>query len=365
MPAKQTSGAKRANRQRVYRATSYDVARRAGVSQATVSRCFMPDSRVSPIVRRRIEEVANELGYRPNAIARSLITRRSNLVAIVISNLTNLYYPEVLSELSQGFSERGVRVLLFTLPRETEIDLVLEQVWQYRVDGLVAAARLSPEQASEFERHCVPLVFFNRRLRAPNVSSVVCNQLQGVRALVGGLFAAGHRRFAVISGPRDSLVGQERLRGILLCLRKQGAASPVVVDGDFGYDGGVRAMHEIMKLSRKPPDAIICTSDITAVGCIDAARYDFSIKVSEELSVASFDGVDPAHWRAYRLTTFRQPMHEMADAAVSILMDRIEDPSLPPVTRVFSGTIESGQSARIALTPIAATHTAPTHSAST
>lgn len=348
MPARKKKRQSSDTGTKLFRATSYDVARRAGVSQATVSRCFMPDSRVSSVIRERIIEVANEMGYRPNAIARSLITRRSNLVAIVISNLTNLYYPEVLSELSQGFSERGVRVLLFTLPRETDIDLVLEQVWQYRVDGVVSAARLSAEQAVEFERHQVPLVFFNRRLHGPTFSSVVCNQLRGARALVGGLYSAGHRRFAIVAGPSDSLVGQERLRGILLSLKTLGAASPLVVDGDAGYDGGALAMREIVKRMRKPPDAIICTSDIAAVGCIDAARFDFSLEVPRQLSIASFDGADPSHWRAYQLTTFRQPMHEMAEAAVSILMDRIDDPSLPPVARVFDGEIVRGQSARIA-----------------
>ena len=118
--------------------TSYDVARRAGVSQSAVSRCFRPGgASVSPKTRALIMAAADELGYRPNAIAQGLITRRSNLVAVIISNLTNLYYPEVLAELTAKLSAQGIRVLLFTLAAESEIDEVLDQVWRYQVDGAV------------------------------------------------------------------------------------------------------------------------------------------------------------------------------------------------------------------------------------
>ena len=131
-----------------HRVTSYDVARLAGVSQSAVSRCFKPGASVSKRMRARVMKVAEDLSYQPNAIARSLITRRSNMVAVVISQQTNLYYPEVLVQLSQRFSERGVRVLLFTLYHESDIDKLLDQIFQYQVDGVVEAARLSGEQNS-------------------------------------------------------------------------------------------------------------------------------------------------------------------------------------------------------------------------
>jgi DNA-binding LacI/PurR family transcriptional regulator len=100
------------------RPTSYDVAQRAGVSQSAVSRCFRPGSSISPKTRARVVAAAADLGYFPNAMASGLITRRTNLVAVLISNLTNLYYPEVLAEITRRLSERGIRVLLFTLQAE-------------------------------------------------------------------------------------------------------------------------------------------------------------------------------------------------------------------------------------------------------
>ena len=145
--------------------TSYDVALRAGISQSAVSRCFKPGASVSPTMRALVMKVARELNYTPNAIARSLITRRSNLVAVLISNLTNLYYPEVLSELCQQFEKRGMRVLLFTLSHEADVDKMLAQVWEYQVDGVVAAARLKPQQVAEFERRQIPFVLYAIRLK--------------------------------------------------------------------------------------------------------------------------------------------------------------------------------------------------------
>ena len=118
--------------------TSHDVAQRAGVSQSAVSRCFRKGSSISAKTRARVMAAVEELGYHSNALASGLITRRSNLVAVIISNLTNLYYPEVLAELTRRLSERGVRVLLFTLQAESDVDEMLDQVWRYRVEGAIS-----------------------------------------------------------------------------------------------------------------------------------------------------------------------------------------------------------------------------------
>ena len=164
--------------------TSYDVALRAEVSQSAVSRCFKPGASVSDALRAKVMQAALDLNYTPNAIARSLITRRTNLVAVLISNLTNLYYPEVLSELSHQFVKNGMRVLLFTLPHEGDVDEVIAQVWGYQVDGVVAAARLTAAQVNEFERRKIPFVLYNRSLRDRPVNAVVCDQIAGARTLV-------------------------------------------------------------------------------------------------------------------------------------------------------------------------------------
>src|SRR5688500_19117468 len=119
------------------RPTSYDVARLAGVSQSAVSRCFRPGNSLSAEKRKVILKAAAKLGYEPNAFASGLITKRSNLVAVLISNLTNLYYPQVLAELTQRLDAQGIRVLLFALQNEGDAGNMLAQIWRYRVDGAI------------------------------------------------------------------------------------------------------------------------------------------------------------------------------------------------------------------------------------
>ena len=326
--------------------TSYDVARHAGVSQSAVSRCFKPGASVSAKMRARVMEAAKELGYEPNAIARSLITRRSNLVAILISNLTNLYYPEVLAEMTRRFSAAGVRVLLFSLQHEADADEVLQLVWPYRVDGVIASAQLSPEHVAEFEKRNVPLVFYNRYLNGVPVSAVCCDQEDGTRQLVDGLYNAGNRKFAVISGPYDSVVGVERKTAALERLEELGIDDVPVIGGDYSYESGFDAVNELMKSKQGAPEAVICANDVVAIGALDAFRVEHGLNAPDDISVVGFDGVGPASWKSYNLTTIRQPVRRMTEAAVSMLMTMIEEPGAPNEKRVFSGLLQPGSSAK-------------------
>ena len=193
--------------------TSYDVAQLAGVSQSAVSRCFRPGASIAPATRAKVLAAADQLGYRPNAIAQGLITRRSGMVAVIISNLTNLHYPEVLAELTQRLSARGARVLLFALKSESEIDEILDQVWRYQVDGAIVAARLSDDQLGAFKARGTALVLYNRQSDGVPVASVGCEFAAGETLLVDGMIASGCRNFAIIGGPTDSTVGEARVNG--------------------------------------------------------------------------------------------------------------------------------------------------------
>jgi DNA-binding LacI/PurR family transcriptional regulator len=327
-------------------ATSYDVARHAGVSQSAVSRCFRPGASIAPETRAKIVAVAEQLGYRPNAIARGLITRRSNMVAVIIKSLTNLYYPEVLAELSERFSARDIRVLLFALKPETDVDTVLEQIWRHRPDGAIVAAPLSPEQLSMFGKRHIPLVLYNCIGEEQAVASVCFDSADGARRLVSALIDAGHRRFGIIAGPEGSYVGEERVRASTDELRRQGL-EPILVRGEFDYTSGDRGLRQLMLKSDSRLDAVICANDTMAIGAIDCARYAFGFLVPEQLSVVGFDGVEPATWAAYQVTTVRQPVRRMTEAAVEMLMERFERPGLPPERRFFGGQLLVGKSARL------------------
>jgi len=328
------------------RPTSYDVAQQAGVSQSAVSRCFRPGSSIAPKTRERVLAAAHSLGYHPNAMASGLITKRSNLVAVLISNLTNLYYPEVLAEITRRLSDRGIRVLLFALQAESEVDAMLDQVWRYRVDGAIVAARLSPAQLREFARHGVPVVLYNRFGEEDAVPSVCCDSAGGERQLIDRLVAAGHVSFGIIAGPEDSYVGNERVRGARSRLHELGHDA-LAVSGGFDYVSGVAGLHELMARMDGKIDAVVCANDLMAIGAIDCARDAYSLDVPGELSIVGFDGVSPAMWSSYRLSTIRQPVRRMAEAAVAMVLERIEDPELPPEVRTFAGKLIEGSSARL------------------
>jgi len=328
-------------------ATSYDVAKLAGVSQSAVSRVFQESASASKAMRNRVLSAANTLGYRPNAIARGLITQRSNMVAVVISKQTNLYYPEVLVQLTQRFSAKGIRVLLFTLEHESDIDNLLETMLQYRVDGIVTAAMLSAKQLETIENAGIPVIFYNRTLPEVLVNSVRCDQEEGERWLVGELVKAGHKTFSIVSGPEDSPVSTERTMGALGKLRELGFNDVTIAVGDYGYESGRAAFSEIVNRMGGAPDAVIAANDVMAIGCIDEAREVFRLRVPEDLSVVGFDGVGPARYSAYNLSTVRQPVGRMSAAAVSMLIERIENRNLTPEKRVFSGDRIRGGSAKL------------------
>lgn len=327
--------------------TSYDVAKLAGVSQSAVSRCFRPGGSIAAATRARVMEAARQLGYQPNAIASGLITRRSSLVAVLISNLTNLYYPEVLAELTRLLSERGSRVLLFALQAESDVDAALAQVWRYRVDGAVVAARLSAGQLRDFARHRVPVVLYNRFGEGEPVPSVCCDSISGERQLVDRLVAAGHKSFGLITGPADSFVSQERVRGAVERLRHHQLAAEIF-EGAFDYKSGQDGVIVLSERTQGRMDALICANDLMAIGAIDGARAKLGVVVPDQLSIVGFDGVGPATWQSYQITTIRQPVQRMTEAAVNMLMERIETPDLPPEARTFAGALVEGCSARLA-----------------
>lgn len=325
--------------------TSYDVAKRAGVSQSAVSRCFTPGSSVSKATRSKIMQAVEELGYRPNAIARSLITQRSNMVAVIVANLA--FHPEFTACLSRSFSDRGLHVLLFTMEHEADADRVVDQVWQYRVDGVIAAVRLPRRHIEAFAERRLPAVFINRLDTDIRINSVSCDQAEGERMLVDALIAAGHRRFGLVRGPVDSSVSVQRVESAVKRLHESGVDDIRFADGDFDYESGKRAMHALMR-DGAPPDAVMCANDMMALGVMDAARHELGLAIPKDLSVVGFDGMRQARWSSYDLVTIGQPTSTMVEAAVEMLVARIENPALGTEKRVFSGELLQGGSARIA-----------------
>lgn len=327
------------------RVTSYDVASVAGVSQSAVSRCFKPGASVSKATYQRVMQAARDLDYIPNAAARSLCTRRSNLVALILWEPAIASHPDLVTELTHQFAQLGMRAVLFTLASEADIDNTLAALWQYQVDGAIVAARLGEAHIAEFTRRALPFLLLNR-LAGPDVNSVACDNHAAARVLAARLANAGHKRFALVTGPADSSIAQERRRGICERLAELGLPAPLLIAGQFDYASGARAMREIRARSDMLPDVVVCTNDLMAIGCIDTARAEFGLAVPRDFSVTGFDGIASSGWLCYNLTTMRLPIADMARAAADMFAGLV-DATGTPQQRLFSATIVDGATARL------------------
>ncbi|MBO9490421.1 LacI family DNA-binding transcriptional regulator [Endozoicomonas sp. G2_1] len=328
------------------RVTSYDVAREAGVSQSAVSRVFRPGFSVSEKTRTKVLDTAKKMGYKPNAIARMLITQQSGMIAVIVSSRANVNYPEVLSQLNKYIAQQNKRVLLFTLDSADDLAGLLENIWTYQVDGVIAlAAHFEQSSLEQLEQHQIPVVLYNRNVPDANVNSVCCSHERGIKQLINILHEGNHKSYLVIAGPTDSDVANERRDIACQYLKQLGHDNVPVVYGDYSYESGRKAFAKWTG-ANGVPDAVICSNDIMAIGVIDEAKEHMSISVPDDLSVVGFDGVSPAAWFSYQVTTIRQPLDQLTKAAVDILMERINNPDSPPETRVLTGALIEGNSTK-------------------
>ncbi|MDN3919388.1 LacI family DNA-binding transcriptional regulator [Roseateles violae] len=307
--------------------TSNDVARLAEVSQSAVSRTFTPGASVSPETRERVMEAARKLGYRPNAIARTLSTRLSRMIAVVVSDLQNQFYPVVIERLSKQLQSNGYHVLLFITDTE-DADELLVELMRYQVDGIVmASTQLSSGLAQQIAEARVPVVMFNRVSRAGSISTVSSDNHGGARAVAHYLADTGHRRVAYLAGAEDSSTNSDRERGLIDGLAERGLRIAARANGNYNFERAAQATLEMFThgLESDRPDALFVASDHMAFAAIDTLRGALGLRVPEDVSVVGFDNVPQADWGAYRLTTVEQDVDSMIDATVRMLLQQLEN----------------------------------------
>ena len=309
-------------------ATSIDVAKLAGVSQSAVSRTYTPGASVGNATKAKVMEAARKLGYRRNAIARSLITKRSQIIGVVMSQLDNQFYPMVLEKLSQSLGKDGYHVLLFISDRQ-ESDRVLNEILQYQVDGIVMASTvLSSALARDCADAGIPVVLFNRMTRqAANdlhpASAVTSDNERGARMVAQHLVATGHQRIAYIAGLEESSTNADRERGFREELASLGTRIHARAVGYYSFEGAARAARELFAEKNDQPDAVFVGSDHMAIAVMDVLRSELNLHVPDDVSVVGFDNVPQAAWGAYQLTTVEQPIDLMIDATVSLLLEQL------------------------------------------
>lgn len=310
--------------------TSLDVARLAGVSQSAVSRSFTPGASVSEATREKVLDAARRLGYRPNAIARTLITRRSRIIAMVVSYLENPFNPLVIERMSQRLQRDGYHLLLF-ISESDRADALLEQLMPYQVDGIVlVSATLSSALARDCLEAGVPVVLFNRIASIGGVSTVSSDNRAGGRIAARALLETGHCDPAFIAGLEDTSTSRDREAGFGEELVRNGIRRWRREVGHYSAEGARHALRRLFSRGT-PPDAVFVANDHMAIAVLDTLRYELGVRVPQEVSVIGFDDAPQAAWDAYRLTTIAQPAGAMVEVTVELLLEQID--AAKPVAR--------------------------------
>ena len=328
--------------------TSAEVAALAGVSQSAVSRVFTPGASASKKTADKVRLAAEKLGYRPNVLARAMVSGRSRIIGLIVAYLNNQFYPEALEKLSNALQEKGYHVLIFMAPQTAgDIDSVVQEILDYQVDAIVAASvALSSELSKRCEEAGVPVVLFNRSQEGENFSAVTSDNMTGGRKIAEFLLAGGHQRLGYIAGWEGASTQRDREFGFRAGIEMAGRQLHAREAGLFTLDGARQAARAMFDRPDRP-DAVFVANDHMAFAVMDVLRFELGLSVPDDVSVVGYDDVPTASWPAYNLTTVRQPANRMVAETVSILMDQIENQNSEPRRIAIDGPLLVRGSARI------------------
>jgi DNA-binding LacI/PurR family transcriptional regulator len=336
--------------------TLEDVARVAGVSRATVSRVINRTRNVDPAIQEVVRRAVEATGYVPNRAARSLVTRRSEAVGVVVAGtdlsdslnagqfLTDPFFGRLLTGIIGALKPRGIFPALMLAENEADDAAITAYFKQGNADGALLVSTFPDERLpGMLDAVGRPVVRFARPARTGPVSYVDLAHREGGRMAADHLASRGRRRPVAITGPQLIPAAQERHAGYAEGWARHGCAFVPVVEGGFTYDSGELAMKEL--LDRVPDlDAVFAASDLMAQGAIHVL-HDRGRRVPEDVAVVGFDDSAPARLSRPGITTIRQPLEEMAAEMVRLLLGRIERPSPDPTSVIFDPVLVVRESA--------------------
>lgn len=314
------------NRRRAGSVSIRDVAKRAGVSIATVSRAVNRISTVNEELARRVWEAIDEVGYLPNTQARALVSGRSKMLGLIVSEITNPFFPELVQEFENLAVAQGYEVLIGSTnydPARTES--LMRRLLQRNVDGVaVMTFGVEEDLVQKLVEREFPLVFVDAGPGLPNIHVLKVDYAEGIRQGVQHLAALGHRAIAFISGPLAQRSPTARRDAFLKSMAELGLTVPPehIIEGDHTMEGGMDAIEELFRLDRLPT-AIMCSNDMTAIGVLHGL-YRTTHKVPDDISVVGFDDIHLAQFMLPPLTTVQMSCKDLAKAAVEALRAGIE-----------------------------------------
>lgn len=304
------------------RVSAKDVALRAGVSRAAVSRTF-GDGQVSQKVRVRVQEAAEELGYRPNAIARSLIGGRTNLVAVITAGRDSVHNSMLIENLIVAIAKQGKRAMVVPAAGEEGIDGSILEAADYQVDAIVViGGTVSPSIIERLRAFGVPLFLYERMIDGQGLECITGNNMLGGRLAASYLIRNGACRIAYITKPLDTFSNKARRDGFVSGLLDAGLELFGEAVGEQSYHGGFRAAMELFAV-KEIPDALFCFNDEMALGALQAAT-NMKIQVPAELAVIGYDNIPMASWPVFNLTTIHNAIRQPVDIIVKRIEERLE-----------------------------------------
>jgi len=312
--------------------TMTDVAERAGVSIATVSHVINDTRTVTDETRARVLAVIEELGYRPNRLARSLVRGETHTLGLILPDNANPFFAEIARGVEDTSFENGYNVILCNSYNDLEKELRYTDVLiEKQVDGILfVSAGMSTEHVCALQAQRMPVVIVDRDIPDVLVDKVLTDNVHGGWLATGHLVELGHRRIACITGPSDVTPSAERITGYRQALEESGidVDDALVVKGDFQCESGYQRTHGLLSLD-DPPTAVFACNDLMAIGAISAA-VDAGRRVPMDLSVVGYDNIYLSAFANPPLTTVVEPQYEQGVLAAKMLLERVRDPDVFP-----------------------------------
>ncbi|REJ10327.1 LacI family DNA-binding transcriptional regulator [Halobacillus trueperi] len=313
-----------------------DVAKLAGVSTATVSRVLRNPDTVTPSTKEKVLEAINQLNYQPNMLARHFRRTETNTILVLVPNISNTVFSEIVGGIEEEAAQNGYRVLLRNTNNQLENEYAsIEHLKQRQVDGMIMLSPKLDEETLIEISHQYPIVLATAHLETPTIPFVSIDNVGSSEKATEHLIRLGHRWVAHISGPMYSLISRNRYEGYQNAMKKHGLnpEDKFVREGEFTYESGYEHMLDLLS-QKEVPTAVYAASDDMAIGAINAAN-ELGVKVPEDLAVVGFDNIKFASMFNPSLTTIAQPLHGMGQRSMELLLKKLNGEAISQTEHVL------------------------------
>ncbi len=317
----------------------HEVAARAGVSVATVSRVFNKQEIVKKETLEKVIAAAEELNYQPNSVARSLVSGKSGVVGLIVPDITNPYFAYISRGCSDELNKQQITLALYNSDEQSSReDYMLRLINQRQADGLIVTSETASVSTAiqNLSFNKLPTVYIERRPDEPNIDAVYLDNRLAAHLAVQHLLKLNHKKIAIITGLMNTVTGLERFQGFAETLVRADIPLPdeYIIQSNFKLEGGVSAAHKILALS-DPPTAVFISSDLMAYGAIGEFVLN-NRKVPEDISVVGCEDLPFSSYFSPSLTTIHVPIYELGKRGAQLLIKRLEKPSRKSNTEVLN-----------------------------